>query len=205
MARSIAPPLNSLAFGLILCIWLTGCATSSAPTVDQSRALSFDGLTPLENTKMTQVWVREGFSLGGYRKVMFSGAGIQYRPVASRPGVGPRTSADEFPLSEAQKKELENLITEEFDKALTRLTLEEVNAPGPDVLLVTGDHSTPSAMAMHSWHPVPVAFAAKNCRQDDVSQFGESHCLRGGLGTFEAKYLLTIALAHTGRLQKFGA
>jgi len=75
----------------------------------------------------------------------------------------------------------------------------------PDVLIVTGDHSTPSKLGEHSWHPVPVVLASARCRPDEADRFGESSCLRGGLGQFEAKYLLTLALAHAGRLQKFGA
>jgi 2,3-bisphosphoglycerate-independent phosphoglycerate mutase len=75
----------------------------------------------------------------------------------------------------------------------------------PDVLIVTGDHSTPSKLKSHSWHPVPVVLVAGTCRPDSVSEFGESYCLRGGLGQFEAKHLMTLALAHAGRLGKFGA
>ncbi len=75
----------------------------------------------------------------------------------------------------------------------------------PDVLIVTGDHSTPSTLKSHSWHPVPVVLVARTCRPDGVSEFGESYCLRGGLGQFEAKHLMTLALAHAGRLGKFGA
>ena len=75
----------------------------------------------------------------------------------------------------------------------------------PDVLIVTGDHSTPSKLKSHSWHPVPVMLLARTCRPDSVSEFGESYCLRGGLGQFEAKHLMTLAMAHAGRLGKFGA
>jgi 2,3-bisphosphoglycerate-independent phosphoglycerate mutase len=75
----------------------------------------------------------------------------------------------------------------------------------PDVLILTGDHSTPSKLRSHSWHPLPVLLAAATCRPDQVTRFGESDCLRGGLGQIEARYLLPLALAHAGRLQKFGA
>jgi 2,3-bisphosphoglycerate-independent phosphoglycerate mutase len=71
--------------------------------------------------------------------------------------------------------------------------------------VVTGDHSTPAAMAGHSFHPVPVLLAAKNCRPDAATTFGESSCLTGGLGRMPMKYLMGIALAHAGKLQKFGA
>ncbi|HEY4233097.1 MAG TPA: 2,3-bisphosphoglycerate-independent phosphoglycerate mutase [Lacipirellulaceae bacterium] len=90
--------------------------------------------------------------------------------------------------------------TEEFDAAVPRIT-----ALKPDVLIVTGDHSTPSMLASHSWHPVPTLLVAKNCRTDACQKFGETECLRGGLGQFEAKYLMSLALANAGRLGKFGA
>jgi 2,3-bisphosphoglycerate-independent phosphoglycerate mutase len=90
--------------------------------------------------------------------------------------------------------------TEEFDAAVPRIT-----ALKPEVLIVTGDHSTPSMLASHSWHPVPTLLAAKNCRTDACQKFGETECLRGGLGQFEAKYLMSLALANAGRLGKFGA
>ena len=69
----------------------------------------------------------------------------------------------------------------------------------------TGDHSTPSMLAIHSSHPVPTLLVAKNCRTDACPKFGETECLRGGLGQFEAKYLMSLALANAGRLGKFGA
>ncbi len=90
--------------------------------------------------------------------------------------------------------------TEEFDAAVPRIT-----ALKPDVLVVTGDHSTPSMLSSHSWHPVPTMIVAKNCRTDGCQSFGESECLRGGLGQFEAKYIMSLALANAGRLGKYGA
>jgi 2,3-bisphosphoglycerate-independent phosphoglycerate mutase len=83
--------------------------------------------------------------------------------------------------------------------------LPAIRALRPDVLIVTGDHSTPSLLRRHSWHPVPTVLWARTCRPDAVAEFGETQCLRGGLGQFEAKHLLTLALAHAGRLGKFGA
>ncbi len=80
-----------------------------------------------------------------------------------------------------------------------------IRALNPDVLIVTGDHSTPSKMKSHSWHPVPTVLWAKMVRPDGAVEFGESFCLRGGLGQFEAKYLMSLAMAHAGRLGKYGA
>lgn len=89
---------------------------------------------------------------------------------------------------------------EQLDAAIPRIT-----ALKPDVFICTGDHSTPSKMKSHSWHPVPVLLAADNCRPDAATSFGEAQCLQGGLGQFEAKHLMSLAMAHAGRFEKFGA
>jgi 2,3-bisphosphoglycerate-independent phosphoglycerate mutase len=80
-----------------------------------------------------------------------------------------------------------------------------IRALNPEVLIVTGDHSTPSKLRSHSWHPVPTLLVAKTARTDRVTEFGEEACLRGGLGQFQAKFLLPLAMAHAGRLAKYGA
>ncbi|MGQ9574231.1 MAG: 2,3-bisphosphoglycerate-independent phosphoglycerate mutase [Thermoguttaceae bacterium] len=91
-------------------------------------------------------------------------------------------------------------MIEQFDAVVPR-----VEALGPSVLIVTGDHSTPAALKSHSWHPVPVLLAAATCRPDGCQAFSEKEALHGGLGHFEAMYLMPLALAHAGRLAKFGA
>ena len=91
-------------------------------------------------------------------------------------------------------------MIEEFDAIVPR-----VEALRPAVLIVTGDHSTPAALSSHSWHPVPTLLVADTCRPDACRQFGETEALRGGLGHFEAVYLMPLALAHAKRLGKFGA
>jgi 2,3-bisphosphoglycerate-independent phosphoglycerate mutase len=75
----------------------------------------------------------------------------------------------------------------------------------PTVLIVTGDHSTPSFLKSHSWHPVPTLLVSDCCRADGSQSFGERECMQGGLGQFEAKYLMPLALANAERLGKFGA
>jgi 2,3-bisphosphoglycerate-independent phosphoglycerate mutase len=74
----------------------------------------------------------------------------------------------------------------------------------PEVLIVTGDHSTPATLKAHSWHSVPVLIASPWVRPSE-SRFGERDCRTGELGTFEGKHLMTLALAHASRLAKFGA
>ncbi len=75
----------------------------------------------------------------------------------------------------------------------------------PDVLVVTGDHSTPAILAAHSWHPVPVAMRAKWLRPDDVCEFSEKACKDGSLGRFQATDLMPLAMAHALKLAKYGA
>jgi 2,3-bisphosphoglycerate-independent phosphoglycerate mutase len=83
--------------------------------------------------------------------------------------------------------------------------IPRVEALRPEVLVVTGDHSTPSALRAHSWHPVPVMIVSSWVRPQPDATFGERACGRGELGLFPARSLLTLALAHAGRLAKYGA
>jgi 2,3-bisphosphoglycerate-independent phosphoglycerate mutase len=76
----------------------------------------------------------------------------------------------------------------------------------PDVLIITGDHSTPALLRSHSWHPVPTLLWAPGSVRTDASQaYGETECGRGGLGTFPATDLMPLALGHALRLARFGA
>ena len=92
-------------------------------------------------------------------------------------------------------------VIEKVDKALPALL-----AFNPDVLVITGDHSTPAVMKSHSWHPVPLLLWSQvNNRPDQEVQFGERACARGGLGTFPAVEIMPLALGYSGRLAKYGA
>jgi len=92
-------------------------------------------------------------------------------------------------------------LIEEVDTHIPRLLDLE-----PDVLVVTGDHSTPSFLRYHSWHPVPVILWSKFCRSDHVHRFGERACMGGGLGPrIPGVDLMPLALANARRLEKFGA
>ncbi|MBN1850443.1 MAG: hypothetical protein JW932_17880 [Deltaproteobacteria bacterium] len=74
-----------------------------------------------------------------------------------------------------------------------------------DVLVITGDHSTPSRMGSHSWHPVPVMIRAPSAWADEVRAFNENTCRQGYLGLRPGLHLMGLALAHAGRLRKYGA
>jgi len=89
---------------------------------------------------------------------------------------------------------------EEVDTAIEPLIEME-----PDVLMISGDHSTPALMAAHSWHPVPFMLRSKWMRADECGMFSETELQRGSLGTFAAKEALPLAMAHAGRFRKYGA
>jgi len=91
-------------------------------------------------------------------------------------------------------------VIEEVDQYLP-----QVLALKPDVLVVTGDHSTPAKMAGHSWHPLPLILHSKYCLIDAVKKFDEVSCLGGALGRMRSVDLMPLALANARRLSKFGA
>ncbi|MGA1796721.1 MAG: 2,3-bisphosphoglycerate-independent phosphoglycerate mutase [bacterium] len=75
----------------------------------------------------------------------------------------------------------------------------------PDVVAVTGDHSTPAVLTSHSWHPNPVLLYSRWCRPDRVKHFSESECIHGGLGRLCAVEIMPLILANSLKLNKFGA
>ena len=91
-------------------------------------------------------------------------------------------------------------MIEEFDKVVPR-----VQALKPACLVVTGDHSTPAKMASHSFHPVPTLIVSDLARTDARDQYSERAAVMGGLGQFEAMYIMPLVMAHAGKLGKFGA
>ncbi|MBI1734959.1 MAG: 2,3-bisphosphoglycerate-independent phosphoglycerate mutase [Candidatus Rokubacteria bacterium] len=89
---------------------------------------------------------------------------------------------------------------ERFDAALP-----EIRAVAPDVLVVTGDHATPSILAAHGWQPVPVLVRSAYSGADPVTAFTERACAGGTLGLMPAHHLMPIVMANALRLTKFGA
>ena len=91
-------------------------------------------------------------------------------------------------------------VIESVDAALPQLL-----ALGPDVLCITGDHSTPVPMKGHSWHPVPALVRSTVCFADGHPRFHEKTCRAGSLGDLASKDLIAVLLANAGRLDKYGA
>jgi len=91
-------------------------------------------------------------------------------------------------------------VLEELDEMIPQMSSLD-----PDVIVVTGDHSTPAALGSHSWHPVPVLLHSRAARRDSARHFGETECLHGALGRRPSVELMPLALAHASRLMKYGA
>ena len=83
--------------------------------------------------------------------------------------------------------------------------LPDILALRPDVLAVSGDHSTPSILAAHGWQPVPALVASAYCGADHVSRFTERDCASGALGLLPAQELMPILMANALRFAKYGA
>jgi 2,3-bisphosphoglycerate-independent phosphoglycerate mutase len=149
-----------------------------------------------------------------------------YRGVAKMAGmqvldVGGYTLADEFATLEKNWKAFDffylhvkktDTAGENGDFQGKVTAIEEVDAfiprvmaLDPDVVIVGGDHSSPSVLKFHSWHPVPLLLYAKHVREDGIGEFGERTCLHGSLGILPATNVMPIALANAGRISKYGA
>ena len=105
-----------------------------------------------------------------------------------------RTAAGEDGDFDAKVAALEAL-----DSRIPRL-----RALDADALVVAGDHSTPAILGSHSWHPVPLMVNSESTRGDGVSVFTEKACAQGSLGRLDATDVMMLALAHSGKLAKYG-
>lgn len=89
---------------------------------------------------------------------------------------------------------------ERLDKALPELL-----AKNPQVLAITGDHSTPCPVGGHSWHPQPALLNSLISGSDKLQRFTETDANSGSLGIIEAKHLIRHMQANAKMFDKFGA
>ena len=97
----------------------------------------------------------------------------------------------------------------DFDAKVQRLEeldpfIPQIKELEPDVLLVVGDHATPAVLAAHSWHPVPFLLNSKLTTGEGIDAFNERTCAMGSIGRIQATQVMLLALAHAGKLNKFG-
>ena len=91
-------------------------------------------------------------------------------------------------------------VIEEFDSYLP-----EILSLNFDVLCITGDHSTPTIMKSHSFHPVPLLIHSPFVFKGLSERFTEKDCLKGELGTIKGEDIISLLLAHSKKLKKYGA
>lgn len=134
---------------------------------------------------------------------------------------GPQTIAEQF---ERYVKEYDNydyffihfkytdMYGEDGNFAAKRKAIEELDAAlpiflrkKPDVVAITGDHSTPCVIKGHSWHPQPVLLNSAYSGSDKLERFTETGANCGSLGAFDAKYLIRLMQANAKMFDKFGA
>lgn len=148
-----------------------------------------------------------------------------YRGVASLVGMEslgtPKTFQEEIDLLEKRYNDFDFFFVHfkgtdtaghsgDFTEKVRQLEIVDAALPrfealGPEVLIVTGDHSTPCIHKEHSWHPVPTLIASPLGLPGRDASFSERSLMAGDLGVFHATDLLPLALAHASRLSKFGA
>lgn len=98
----------------------------------------------------------------------------------------------------------------DFERKVKKIELADSVIPQvldlkPETLVVTGDHSTPATYKGHSWHPVPFILYSSWCRGDNIEKFCERTCLEGSLGIFSSLEAMPLAMAHAGKLSRYGA
>ncbi len=126
------------AVAMLACIVVGGCTSKSSGAPELESNLTYDGLAKVKNSKARAAWMRPGFSLAGYTKIMLIGAGIEYRPVKPVPRAAASTTS-QFPLSDEQKQRLRSVVSEAFRTELAQSQkFQIVDQPGPDTLMIWG-------------------------------------------------------------------
>ena len=134
--------MRALVLAVALLSWLAvgGCTTTTrdkgAPELESD--LTYDGLAKVKNAKAKGAWMRPGFTLAGYTKIMLIGAGIEYRPVKPVSRSASSTTS-QFPLTDEQKERLRSVVSDAFKTELAQSQkFQLVDQPGSDVLTIWG-------------------------------------------------------------------
>jgi hypothetical protein len=126
------------AAAMFACVVVGGCTNTSGGAPELESNLTYDGLAKVKNSRAKAAWMRPGFSLAGYNKIMLIGAGIEYRPVKPVSRAAASTTS-QFPLTDEQKQRLRSVVSEAFKAELAQTQkFEIVDQPGPDTLMIWG-------------------------------------------------------------------
>lgn len=94
-------------------------------------------------------------------------------------------------------------LIEKIDSMLG-YTLNNINSSS-SYLAVTADHTTSSITRDHEGDPVPIAITGPYVRRDDVEEYDERTCAKGGLNRIRGLDLMPILMNLIGKTKKFGA
>jgi len=132
--------IGFFALTLFATLMIGGCATGTSRTPPELDAnLTYDGLAKVKNAKVSSAWMRPGFNLAGYTRIMLLGAGIEYRPVKKINRAAATSADSQFPLTAEQKERLRTIVSDTFRTELAQSQkFQLVDEPGPDVLLIYG-------------------------------------------------------------------
>lgn len=208
---------------------------AAAETAEVVQRVLDDAFVVLKDEPKANALLARGFATYGHYPTMRERFGLKCLAIARYPmyrGVARLVGMDTMPAPTADDGSLIDALQENWDKydfhfvhfkapdsrgedgnyegktaaiAAIDPLIARIEALGPDVLIITGDHSTPSQMKAHSWHPVPVLMQSKLTRRLGATGFGERACHGGELGIFQTVQLMSLALASAQRLAKFGA
>ena len=98
-----------------------------------------------------------------------------------------------------QKIELIEKIDSMLSYVLSNIDLDAT------YLAVTADHTTSSITKNHEGDPVPIAITGPYVRSDDVEEYDERACAKGGLNRIRGVDLMPILMNLIGKTKKFGA
>ena len=138
---SFVSVLQLAAAGVIGVLTLVGCSPQPTINTSVSAERTYDGLYPIENTLVDRAWARADLDLGGYTKIKFEAAGINFRPTRTRTGsrMAHGSSETAFHISQANRERLRATFAEAFRAEMPKLERFEItDQSGPDVLLVRG-------------------------------------------------------------------
>jgi 2,3-bisphosphoglycerate-independent phosphoglycerate mutase len=72
-------------------------------------------------------------------------------------------------------------------------------------IAITGDHTTASTNGQHTGDPVPLLLVGPAVRNDDVKEFSERACAKGGLGHILGMAVMPLLMSYLDRSPMFGA
>ena len=126
-----------IALGVAAC----GSGPSRGPATSEEVTVTFDGLTPVENSVFAAAWADADIDFSQYRKMILAPAEFEFRAVSKtgRSQANPLPGETAFWISAQSKQQLIDTVTEVFGEELASSEHWEIaDTPGPDTLVIVG-------------------------------------------------------------------